>query len=390
MLYLFPLFLNKISLTVVLSLWTLLCGISTSLEEKEHLLLAILGTLMLLFVLPVLERGIFKWIILAITIISGFFWLSRPLWLYTLFELSLLPILVLIIGWGVQPERISAGYHLLVYTFILSSPLLIGVIFIERGLRFGAPLWGLLVGLAFIVKTPIYLIHVWLPKAHVEAPTAGSILLAGILLKIGGIGFIWIQNFCQFTWSLFFFYCVLLGAAAAAATRGFQRDGKSFVAYRRVAHINLGILVIMFLRRQGDSRRSMLILNHGLVSSILFLLVGTCFHRLRRRLVYLFSFIFLLKRSLFLVLSWVIACNFSVPPSLSFLGEIRALSLALSWLWRVLLLACLYLIFVAYYTLFLSLSLTGQRRRECEAPSLFSACRFAALRLRDFLFWGAY
>lgn len=98
---------------------------------------------------------------------------------------------VLILGWGTQTERVRAGFHLMVYTLLFSSPLLIGVAILEEGgLSVGGALVRVFIGMAFIVKTPLYLVHAWLPKAHVEAPTAGSVVLASILLKIGGIGLI--------------------------------------------------------------------------------------------------------------------------------------------------------------------------------------------------------
>ena len=345
---------------------------------------------MLLLVFPVLERGIKKWVFLAIFVISRFFCLRSPLWVYIFLEFSLIPVLVLMMGWGVQPERVAARYHLLIYTFVFSCPLFVRILILERGAPWGSLLWGFFAGLAFIVKTPIYFVHVWLPKAHVEAPTAGSIILAGILLKIGGIGLIWIQNFCGFPWSLLLFYCVLLGAAAAAVIRRFQRDGKAFVAYSRVAHINLRILVVMFFRAQGDRSSSLLMLNHGLVRRRLFLLVGTCFHLLNSRLVYLLSSIFLLKRRRFFVIAWIMACNFSVPPSLRFLGEVRALRLSLSLIWRILFIFCLYFLFVAYYSLFLALSLTNTGAQALEDLRRFVVWGLAGLRLADFCFWGLY
>lgn len=390
MYYFFSLFLSNFRGGVRLFSWRLFCGSNNLLEEKEHLLLAFLGGLMLLLVFPVLEGGIKKWIFLAIFVISGFFCLRSPFWVYVFLELSLIPVLVLVIGWGIQPERVAARYHLLVYTFVFSCPLFVRILVLERGAPWGRLLWGFFAGLAFIVKTPIYFVHVWLPKAHVEAPTAGSIILAGILLKMGGIGLIWIQNFCGSPWSLLLFYCVLLGRAAAAIIRSFQRDGKAFVAYRRVAHINLRMLVVIFLRAPGDRRSSLLMLNHGLVRRRLFLLVGACFHLLNSRLVYLFSSIFLLKRRRFFVIAWIIACNFSVPPSLSFLGEVRALSLSLSLMWRILFIFCLYFLFVAYYSLFLNLSLANTSAQAFETLRRFIVWRLAGLRLADFCFWGLY
>jgi NADH-ubiquinone oxidoreductase chain 4 len=132
---------------------------------------------------------------------------------YLFFERSLIPTLFLILGWGYQPERLQAGIYLLFYTLLASLPLLIAIfymfnysnsinIFLLINYSIYFSLFYLAIIFAFLVKIPIFLVHLWLPKAHVEAPVAGSIILAGILLKLGGYGLVRVFPFLVLNGSL--------------------------------------------------------------------------------------------------------------------------------------------------------------------------------------------
>lgn len=266
------------------------------------------------------------------------FSVSSLLVFYVFFEFRLVVTFLIICGWGYQPERLRARKFMVLYTVGASLPLLAFIlcVFYQRGsiaFRF-LNLRGLvvdrffvfLVGItAFLVKVPMYGLHIWLPKAHVEASVAGSMLLAGVLLKMGGYG---LARFIKFfdiigTLTMRCVMCLcIFGGMIGRIICCFQLDVKRLVAYSSVGHISLVLCGFIRDRFLGFAGACLLIVAHGLSSPGIFYLVREI-HRLfgSRRIVIIRG----ITGNLTGINFWLILmCGFSAaaPPSLRICSEV--------------------------------------------------------------------
>jgi NADH-ubiquinone oxidoreductase chain 4 len=296
----------------------------------------------------------------------------RYLGFYISFEASLIPTLLLIIGWGYQPERIIAGMYLIFYTLGISLPLLLVIIIFwgETGgllignlsLNINLYIYIGLIG-AFLVKIPIFFFHLWLPKAHVEAPVSGSMVLAGILLKLGGYGVIRVVRIIQDYLNIIILW-VRIGLVGGFITRIIclrQIDIKILVAYRRVGHMGIvigGLSRGNFLGWEGGFS---IIVSHGLCSSGLFCAVNIIYERIRRRSLIIGKGILNIFPSF--SLWWFLLCvrNIAAPPSLNLVSEIilicRMITLSL---YNILVLILLLFLRAAYSLYLYSISQHGK------------------------------
>lgn len=286
---------------------------------------------------------------------------------YVFFESRLIPTLFLILGWGYQPERLQAGLYLLFYTLFASLPLLMALFYIINNFyslnflflkEFNIDnfLLYLFLVFAFLVKIPIFLVHLWLPKAHVEAPVSGSIILAGVLLKLGGYGLIRVFSIIvniSIKLNIFWIVLRLVGGFLVRLICLRQIDLKSLVAYSSVAHIRLVIGGLMVLLSWGWGFSYSLIIAHGLCSSGLFYLVNLTYERLGRRRLLINKGILRFMPSI--AIWWFLLCssNMAAPPSLNLVGEIGLINSVLGWSQISIFLLMLVSFFSAAYTLYL-------------------------------------
>nr|YP_009462885.1 NADH dehydrogenase subunit 4 [Biomphalaria straminea]AUW35083.1 NADH dehydrogenase subunit 4 [Biomphalaria straminea] len=311
------LFNNVSSLLVFLSILLIgLCFISTPDNKKSRYMSCLLA---LLFILVVV------------------FLVNNVLLFYIFFEASLIPTLLLIISWGYQPERLQAGSYMMLYTVCASLPLLMVLLYwsYNEG-SFMIILSSMnssmyesmyfIVYLAFLVKLPMYSCHLWLPKAHVEASLAGSMILAGILLKLGGYGLIQMNYIFSISGEkslilIFIMSLSIWGGLLASLMCLRQVDLKAFIAYSSIGHMALVIVGILNDQVWGMLSSVITMYAHGLCSSAMFCIAYYSYLKVRSRsLMHMKG---LLQIYPMLSFFWFLLCsvNMAVPPTLNLMGE---------------------------------------------------------------------
>nr|WNH21630.1 NADH dehydrogenase subunit 4 [Tigrigobius macrodon] len=295
---------------------------------------------------------------------------------YIMFEATLIPTLVLITRWGNQAQRLEAGTYFLFYTLVGSLPLLIALIILQNHtgtlslltLPYSqAPpltavadkVWWAACLVAFLVKMPLYGMHLWLPKAHVEAPVAGSMALAAVLLKLGGYGMMRIVVMLEpLTEELCYPFIVLAlwGIVMTGSICLRQTDLKSLIAYSSVGHMGLVVAGILVQTPWGFTGALILMIAHGLTSSALFCLANTNYERIHSRTM-------ILARGMQMLLPlmttwWFLAtlANLALPPLPNLMAEIMVITSLIDWSWSTIALTGAGMVITAAYSLYMFLT----------------------------------
>ncbi|CAN1200288.1 NADH-ubiquinone oxidoreductase chain 4 [Linum perenne] len=290
---------------------------------------------------------------------------------YVLPESVLIPMFIIIGVWGSRQRKIKAAYQFFLYTLLGSVFMLLAILLIllqtgttdlqislttEFSERRQIFLW-IASFASFAVKVPMVPVHIWLPEAHVEAPTAGSVILAGIPLKLGTYGFLRfsIPMFPEATLSFtpFIYTSSAIAIIYTSLTTSRQIDLKKIIAYSSVAHMNL-VTIGMFSRNiQGIGGSILPMLSHGLVSSALFLCVGVLYDRHKTRLVRYYGGLVSTMPNLSTIFFSSTLANMSSPGTSSFIGEFPILVGAFQRNSLIATLAALGMILGAAYSLWL-------------------------------------
>nr|AIS38211.1 NADH dehydrogenase subunit 4 [Teslasena femoralis] len=335
---------------ILLSIW--ICSLMVLASEKVYkesyfgdLFLLVIGFLMISLLLTFASLNVFIF--------------------YLFFEVSLIFTLMLILGWGYQPERIQAGMYMFFYTLLASLPMMVGIFYIYLNSdsasfdfinNYNSFFLYICMISVFLVKVPMFMVHLWLPKAHVEAPVSGSMILAGIMLKLGGYGLMRFMKYFILSglkYNFVFVVISLIGGFIISLICLRQSDVKSLIAYSSVSHMGLVLGGLMAMNCWGFYGSLIMMVAHGLCSSGLFCLANIAYERLASRNLFLIKGLINLMPSM--AFWWFLFCssNMAAPPSFNLVGEIMLINSLSSMSYLNIFLLGLMSFFGAAYSLYL-------------------------------------
>lgn len=321
--------------------------------------LSIISVIRSILLIVLRTQVIALWLVLLITLLISFL-VSRLFSFYVFFELRLIPILLIILFFGSQPERLMARVAFLLYTLFLSMPYIILILIILPfrlfylvGFNRYRRLVLVILLIPFMVKIPILGLHYWLPKAHVEANTSGSIILAGILLKLGRYGISRSVYLFPLNINIILTRWLWLILSVFRSVLTFiQSDIKKFIAYRSITHMTFLMLGMIVNGKVLFIRVVIISLAHGWASIGMFAGAGIFRHAALSRLGYYIGSEYGLHWFSLLV-GVILIINASVPPIPSFFGEVIILLITIIVTKVIISIFVILRVIVCYYNAFL-------------------------------------
>lgn len=314
------------------------------LRDHNRILLIFLNLWIFFIIMKIIKKKSLKiiWFIFLLIWIS--FIVNRIFNFFFLFEIIFFIIFLYLIINGKTIKRIQASLYIFFFTFIFSLPLLIIIItifylsnsqnfsilsYIQINNSFLNKIIIVFIIIVFLVKLPIYIFHIWLPKAHVEAPLEGSIILAGVLLKLGGYGVIRFsfltKNFFKITSNLsnILVFTAILGSLIISLVCLRQSDIKSIIAYSSVVHIRIILIgIISFSRIQGNQGRLIIIIAHGFISPLIFFSVDYIYNKINSRRIFIIKSINYKISKFYIIWIFCLILNIRFPIFISFFSEV--------------------------------------------------------------------
>jgi proton-translocating NADH-quinone oxidoreductase chain M len=293
---------------------------------------------------------------------------------YVFFEILLIPMMLFIIFWGSRQRKIKAMYYFFLYTLFSSLFFLISILilfyifgttnFFELYLckflyyneftQISFLLWPLIF-FSLAVKIPMFPFHIWLPEAHVEAPTVGSVILAALLLKIGGYGIIrfLLIFFGEVTvyYQTFVYTLCVLGIIYCSFMLFRQIDLKKLIAYSSITHMNFALLGLFANTSEGLLGGVYLLIAHGFSSGALFILIGNLYDRFHTRLIFNYTGLIQVMPKFSFFFFFFTLCNFGFPGTANFMSELIVFSSLIELDFFILLLSGFSIIFSVVYSL---------------------------------------
>nr|BBC20550.1 NADH dehydrogenase subunit 4 [Apis cerana] len=287
---------------------------------------------------------------------------------YLFYEFGLLLIFYMVVKWGYSENRWLSGFYLMFYTMIFSLPMLYIIYYLYwlssslnfmlmemMNLKLNLLLFIYLL-MSFLVKIPIYLFHGWLLKAHVEAPYYGSMILASIMLKLGGYGMLRLMFIYKNEFMFFQKFIIIInsfGILILSLMCLSQFDMKSIIAISSIVHMGIMIMSMMTFFDISIMGGYLMMISHGLSSSGLFFLVNVIYSQTNSRLMFVNKGMINFMPSMSLLWFMLCSSNMGSPVSLNLISEVMLIIGLVSWMKFLMLILILYCLFSFIYSIYL-------------------------------------